>query len=143
MSFVFNETANTETYTYGHTLSLHDALPILHHLAEAPDAEEHRDRRGRRRLPADDRLVCGHGRRRSAYAAALRAHLRVDAAALLGARAVSRRRLRQGQVAASHGGCRSPRHEATDNGLQSATRPPRRLAELGRAASRERGGQFG
>src|SRR3546814_1519176 len=24
----FNDTATTETYTYGHTLSLHDALPI-------------------------------------------------------------------------------------------------------------------
>src|SRR3546814_1949786 len=28
MSFVFNATATTESYTYGHTLSLHDALPI-------------------------------------------------------------------------------------------------------------------
>src|SRR3546814_12908559 len=26
--FLFNETATTEIYTYGHTLSLHDALPI-------------------------------------------------------------------------------------------------------------------
>src|SRR3546814_14924678 len=26
--FVFNDTENTEIYTYGHTLSLHDALPI-------------------------------------------------------------------------------------------------------------------
>src|SRR3546814_7467060 len=26
--FCFNETATTEIYTYGHTLSLHDALPI-------------------------------------------------------------------------------------------------------------------
>src|SRR3546814_12218104 len=26
--FVFNATATTEIYTYGHTLSLHDALPI-------------------------------------------------------------------------------------------------------------------
>src|SRR3546814_13494403 len=28
-SFVLNETSTTETYTYGHTLSLHDALPIF------------------------------------------------------------------------------------------------------------------
>src|SRR3546814_13943083 len=28
--FVFNDTATTEIYTYGHTLSLHDALPICH-----------------------------------------------------------------------------------------------------------------
>src|SRR3546814_16127111 len=27
--FFFNETATTEIYTYGHTLSLHDALPIF------------------------------------------------------------------------------------------------------------------
>src|SRR3546814_1109170 len=27
--FIFNDTATTEIYTYGHTLSLHDALPIL------------------------------------------------------------------------------------------------------------------
>src|SRR3546814_5382624 len=27
-SFCFNDTATTEIYTYGHTLSLHDALPI-------------------------------------------------------------------------------------------------------------------
>src|SRR3546814_12358192 len=28
ISFFFNDTATTEIYTYGHTLSLHDALPI-------------------------------------------------------------------------------------------------------------------
>src|SRR3546814_10890073 len=27
--FIFHDTAPTETYTYGHTLALHDALPIL------------------------------------------------------------------------------------------------------------------
>src|SRR3546814_11587451 len=29
MCFFFNDTATTEIYTYCHTLSLHDALPIL------------------------------------------------------------------------------------------------------------------
>src|SRR3546814_15827253 len=29
MVFFFNDTATTEIYTYRHTLSLHDALPIL------------------------------------------------------------------------------------------------------------------
>src|SRR3546814_14886692 len=29
LGFFFNDTATTEIYTYGHTLSLHDALPIL------------------------------------------------------------------------------------------------------------------
>src|SRR3546814_14188826 len=28
VTFFFNDTATTEIYTYGHTLSLHDALPI-------------------------------------------------------------------------------------------------------------------
>src|SRR3546814_18418889 len=28
MCFFFNDTAHTVIYTYGHTLSLHDALPI-------------------------------------------------------------------------------------------------------------------
>src|SRR3546814_12742403 len=28
--FFFNDTATTEIYTYGHPLSLHDALPIYH-----------------------------------------------------------------------------------------------------------------
>src|SRR3546814_16959542 len=30
--FFFNDTATTDIYTYLHTLSLHDALPILHFL---------------------------------------------------------------------------------------------------------------
>src|SRR3546814_16842711 len=29
LSFFFNDTATTVIYTYGHTLSLHDALPIF------------------------------------------------------------------------------------------------------------------
>src|SRR3546814_20187224 len=32
--FFFNDTATTEIYTYGHTLSLHDALPISIGMAE-------------------------------------------------------------------------------------------------------------
>src|SRR3546814_18758007 len=32
--FFFNDTATTETYTYGRTLSLHDALPICSTAAE-------------------------------------------------------------------------------------------------------------
>src|SRR3546814_21133995 len=36
MFFVFNDTATTEIYTYGHTLSLPDALPIS--VAEADGA---------------------------------------------------------------------------------------------------------
>src|SRR3546814_11162599 len=35
VSFVFNDTPTTEIYTYGHTLSLHDALPICRQRAPA------------------------------------------------------------------------------------------------------------
>src|SRR3546814_6693424 len=34
--FFFNVTATTEIYTYGHTLSLHDALPICLHSPRLP-----------------------------------------------------------------------------------------------------------
>src|SRR3546814_3515759 len=34
--FLFNATATTEIYTYGHTLSLHDALPILRSQLRVP-----------------------------------------------------------------------------------------------------------
>src|SRR3546814_17507392 len=40
-SFFFNETATTEIYTYGHTLSLHDALPICESGMDACRAGEH------------------------------------------------------------------------------------------------------
>src|SRR3546814_6578091 len=36
--FFFNDTATTDIYTDGHTLSLHDALPISHGSAPAGDA---------------------------------------------------------------------------------------------------------
>src|SRR3546814_13953015 len=49
--FFFNDTATTEIYTYGHTLSLHDALPI--YLGGAPPPALHRAAR----LGAD----AGHG----------------------------------------------------------------------------------
>src|SRR3546814_16370696 len=37
--FFCNDTATTETYTYGHTLSLHDALPILQRSAREEPAQ--------------------------------------------------------------------------------------------------------
>src|SRR3546814_13168541 len=40
--YFFNDTATTEIYTYGHTLSLHDALPILHTPLFSDYAEKHR-----------------------------------------------------------------------------------------------------
>src|SRR3546814_19426308 len=40
--FVFNDTATTEIYTYCHTLSLHDALPISRRWAQAAIASGRR-----------------------------------------------------------------------------------------------------
>src|SRR3546814_16831237 len=36
--YLFNDTATTESYTYCHTLSLHDALPILSCPSASPSA---------------------------------------------------------------------------------------------------------
>ena len=75
----------------------------LHHLllrgrlldvAEAGDAAEHRHRRRRRGVPADDRLGGGDRRRRAREPRDVRADLPLDAAAFLGAGAVPQRRLR-------------------------------------------------
>src|SRR3546814_12139512 len=47
MLFFFNDTATTEIYTYGHTLSLHDALPIC------TDCIAHLRARGAARIEAN------------------------------------------------------------------------------------------
>src|SRR3546814_2443151 len=65
MFFLFNETAPTETYTYGHTLSLHDALPISHgqraRYAHHPRQVVLRRRADGRRRPRDrSRLFLAH-----------------------------------------------------------------------------------
>src|SRR3546814_20491413 len=39
--FLFNDTATTEIYTYCHTLSLHDALPISEPVPRTADAPGH------------------------------------------------------------------------------------------------------
>ena len=68
----------------------HRLLPLrLYHVAQAPHAAEHRHRRRCWRLPADDRLGCGHGLREHREHRSLPHHLHVDAAALLGAGALS------------------------------------------------------
>src|SRR3546814_17306518 len=58
-SFFFNDTATTEIYTYLHTLSLHDALPIW-----GADEAPGRPRRRRREFAGCDDLhrpdACGH-----------------------------------------------------------------------------------
>src|SRR3546814_7901165 len=44
--FFFNDTATTEIYTYLHTLSLHDALPIYRRLQARDPAARSGDRKG-------------------------------------------------------------------------------------------------
>src|SRR3546814_14281991 len=64
VDYFFNDTATTEIYTYRHTLSLHDALPIYdpsrrpQHLGHAPSARPLHDR-ARRGLARErpDRLL--------------------------------------------------------------------------------------
>ena len=63
----------------------------LHDVAEAPHAAEHRHRRRRRRLPAHDRLGGGDGSVSARERRPVPDHLHVDAAALLGAGALSLR----------------------------------------------------
>src|SRR3546814_5440422 len=54
--FFFNGTATTESYTYGHTLSLHDALPISHARPAALSARiAHTQRRSETGCAADRR----------------------------------------------------------------------------------------
>src|SRR3546814_3238374 len=62
--FFFNDTATTEIYTYVHTLSLHDALPIW-----------------RKAAPARCRRACPRGRARRAVRAATRVPRPAPAAA--------------------------------------------------------------
>ncbi len=68
----------------------------LHGVAQARDVAEHRDRRCGRRGAARARLDGGDQPRRSARAAAVPDHLRLDAAALLGAGDRAAGRLREG-----------------------------------------------
>src|SRR3546814_16555079 len=51
--FFFNDTATTEIYTYGHTLSLHDALPISR--ARPGRSATHKPRHRSRRTAAAHR----------------------------------------------------------------------------------------
>src|SRR3546814_2887994 len=65
MFFLFNDTATTEIYTYGHTLSRHDALPIsaVDHGRFDPEARAQRidqpAARPERRLRRDDMVADG------------------------------------------------------------------------------------
>ncbi len=85
----------------------------LHDLAEAPHAAEHRDRRRRRRLPADGRLGRGDRRGQPRLDRPVPDHLLLDAAAFLGAGALSLPGLRAGRRADAAGRRRRARRPAS------------------------------
>ena len=99
----------------GRAVGLHHRLlrPRLYDVAEAAHAAEHRHRRRRRRLSADDRLGGGDGLGRPREPRPVRDHLHVDAAALLGARALSHARLRARRGADAARGGRRPTRRAS------------------------------
>src|SRR3990170_2412010 len=75
----------------------------LHRRAEADDAPEHRDRRRLGRDAAGAGLGCGDRRYFLPGAAAVPDHFRLDAAAFLGARALSQARVCEGRRADAAG----------------------------------------
>ena len=106
-----------------------------------PYAAEHRDRRRRRRLPADDRLGRRHRRRLGHLDRPVRTDLPVDAAALLGARPLSQRRLPPRRRAHAAGGGGPARDQAADADLHPGAAAGGAGADLdgrGRLALRRR-----
>src|SRR5581483_208760 len=95
----------------------------LHALAQALDAAEHRDRRRRRRRAAARRLGDRDGEHHLCRDPALRDRLRLDAPALLGARAPDQGQLPRRRSADAPGRARRPRDGTPDRPL---LRGPRR-----------------
>ena len=110
----------------------------LHALAQAAHAAEHRDRRGRRRVPADGRLGRGDRRGEPRLDRPVPDHLLLDAAALLGAGALPLQRLRAGRRADAAGGRRAREDPPARAGLHRGARagePAPVRARPGRARS--------
>src|SRR3546814_13912598 len=57
----FHETATTEIYTYWHTLSLHDALPIGCQRSARSAPRSRHESAGARRMSGYDAIVIGAG----------------------------------------------------------------------------------
>src|SRR3546814_17462580 len=76
--FFFNDTATTEIYTYGHTLSRHDALPISH---PKPNRPLLRFATGDLVELRDDPCPCGRtGRRSEEHTSELQSLMRISSA---------------------------------------------------------------
>jgi len=84
-------------------------------------AAEHRDRRSGRRLSADDRLGRGHRQHGHRADPSVPDRIRVDAAALLGAGALSHRGLRAGRHPDAAGRRRGGRDAAPDPALHAGS----------------------
>ncbi len=109
---------------------LHDFLlrGRLHDVAQALDAAEHRHRRGGGRVSADDRLGGCDGRHRTRVDPAVPHHLLLDAAAFLGAVALSHRRLPPRQRADAAGGRRRGGNPPADPALFAGAGAGRHVA---------------
>src|SRR3546814_13885475 len=73
MSFFFNETATTEIYTYGHTLSLHDALPISSRASRSSNSPGPQPRSSTRRAPLSSNALTTVSSRSSCNSLAIHA----------------------------------------------------------------------
>src|SRR6476659_3256891 len=91
----------------------------LHDVAQAFDAAEHRHRRRRRSVPANDRLGRGHRLAKLRAGLVVPDHLLLDAAAFLGARALSHRRVRAGAYPDAARGFGRCQHAASDHVLHA------------------------
>src|SRR3546814_19589927 len=83
--FFFNDTATTEIYSYGHTLSLHDALPIWGHrdrgggrLDGAARLQEVEQPLGRAGGPLDVAHHLGKGARSEEHTSELQSLMRIS-----------------------------------------------------------------
>src|SRR3546814_14872071 len=92
--YVFNETATTEIYTYCHTLSLHDALPIFQQTNERRSSS-----RVPRRFIAEVGRIDGPRRNRSTESFTAASACCGDGAASLGSRGKNRRENRMTDIA--------------------------------------------
>src|SRR3546814_18539356 len=124
--FFFNDTATTEIYTYGHTPSLHDALPIWPDLIAG----------GRKDITERVRAQTDASARKNLGIAVVDVRIkRIDLPNEVSESVYKRMRAERLQLA----------NELRYTGQEAATRikadADRQAQEIGRASGRERGGQ--
>src|SRR3546814_8839201 len=76
--FFFNDTATTEIYTYCHTLSLHDALPISRHCSASIGGSPGPDRSGRTMPVRNSRRARRRAQRSEEHTSELQSLMRIS-----------------------------------------------------------------